>query len=171
MTVRSRRQFAWAVFVAVMLLGGPANADENVEPASKADPDLIDWDLASQRMKMLSQMGYHPFLMPLIMDNRDIIGLSNEQVRVFRDWRNKYRVPLIHLMNRIIEERIAFQRIALNPRTSEEVLRAKQSEIFRLHERVLHYQLSCRRAILDTFDDEQWDNFRFVLIENGYTLD
>ncbi|MEJ2576295.1 MAG: hypothetical protein P8106_06315, partial [Gammaproteobacteria bacterium] len=92
-------------------------------------------------------------------------------VKVFREWRNKYRVPLIHAMNRIIQERIAFQRIALNPRTSEDVLRAKQNEIFKLHEKVLKYQLSCRRTILDTFTDEQWDNFRFVLTENGYTLD
>ncbi|MGB5649808.1 MAG: hypothetical protein WBM59_06975, partial [Sedimenticolaceae bacterium] len=61
--------------------------DEGAAPSS--DLDVIDWNLAKQRMKMLSQMGYHPFLMPLIMENRDAIGLSNEQVRVFRDWRSK----------------------------------------------------------------------------------
>jgi hypothetical protein len=140
------------------------------EPSS-SDPDLIDWDKAKKQMTMLSQMGYHPFLMPLIMENRDVIGLSNSQVKVFRDWRNKYRVPLIHAMNKILEERIAFQRIALNPLTREEVLYAKQDEIFKLHQKVLKYQLSCRRNILDTFTPEQWDNFRFVLLENGYSLD
>ena len=140
-------------------------------PAPGNDLDLIDWDLAKQRMAMLSQLGYHPFLMPLIMENRDVIGLSNEQVRVFREWRNRYRVPLIHTMNRILQERVAFQRIALNPKTAEEVLLAKQNEIFKLHRKVLEYQLSCRRTILDTFTDEQWDGFRFVLSENGYVLD
>lgn len=139
--------------------------------ARDSDLDLIDWDLAKQRMALLSQLGYHPFLMPLIMENRDVIGLSNEQVKVFRDWRSKYRVPLIHAMNQIIRERIEFQRIALNPRTAEEVLLAKQNEIFKLHKKVLKYQLSCRRNILDTFSDEQWDNFRFILTENGYVLD
>ena len=79
---------------------------------------------------MLSQMGFHPFLMPLIMENRDAIGLTKDQVKVFRDWRNKNRVPLIHAMNQIIKERAAFQRIALNPQTREEVLYAKQEEIF-----------------------------------------
>jgi hypothetical protein len=146
-------------------------------PAISADApeenelEIIDWGKAKKQMKMLSQMGYHPFLMPLIMENRDTIGLSNEQVKVFRDWRNKYRVPLIHTMNRIIQERVAFNRISLNPRTSEEVLRAKQEEIFKLHKKVLEYQLSCRRNILDTFTDEQWEEFQFVLTENGYDLD
>lgn len=51
------------------------------------------------------------------------------------------------------------------------MLLAKQNEIFKLHKKVLEYQLSCRRTILDTFTDDQWDNFRFVLIENGYVLD
>lgn len=139
--------------------------------AQSSEFDVIDWGLAKQRMKMLSQMGYHPFLMPLIMENRDAIGLSNEQVKVFREWRSKNRVPLLHAMNQIIQERLAFQRISLNPRTSEEVLLAKQEEIFKLHKKVLKYQLSCRRNILDTFTDEQWEEFRFVLTENGYALD
>ena len=139
--------------------------------AANSESDPIDWALEKERTKMLSQMGYHPFLMPLIMENRDAIGLSDEQVKVFRAWRSKNRVPLLHAMNQIIQERLAFQRIALNPKTSEEVLLAKQEEIFKLHKKVLKYQLSCRRSILDTFTDEQWDEFRFVLTENGYALD
>ena len=141
------------------------------DAAAESDFDVIDWGLAKERMKMLSQMGYHPFLMPLIMENRDAIGLSNEQIRVFRAWRSKNRVPLLHAMNQIIHERHVFQRISLNPRTSEEVLLAKQEEIFKLHKKVLKYQLSCRRNILDTFTEEQWDEFRFVLTESGYELD
>jgi len=163
-----KRNSAWALVLVLSLAWMQSGADEAAAPS---DLDLIDWDLAKQQMSMLSQMGYHPFLMPLIMENRDAIGLTNEQIKVFREWRNKNRVPLIHAMNRIIQERAAFQRIALNPKTSEEVLFAKQEEIFKLHRKVLKYQLSCRRNILDTFDDEQWDNFRFVLIESGYSLD
>lgn len=150
--------------------GAQAAAPTKTDTAP-SDLDLIDWDLAKQRMLMLSQMGYHPFLMPLVMENRDAIGLDNKQIAVFREWRNKNRVPLIHTMNKIIQERAAFQRIALNPATREEVLYAKQEEIFKLHRKVLKYQLSCRRNILDTFNEEQWDNFRFVLAEHGYSLD
>ena len=74
-------------------------------------------------------------------------------------------------MNKIIQERNAFQRISLSPDTTEEVLLAKQQEIFKLHQKVLRYQLSCRRHILDNFTEDQWDSFRFVLAENGYVLD
>ena len=157
---------AWCTLVAAQSDQQPTEG-----AAASSDLDVIDWGLAKKRMKMLSQMGYHPFLMPLIMENRDAIGLSNEQVKVFRNWRSKYRVPLMHAMNQILQERVAFQRISLNPRTSEEVLLAKQEEIFKLHKKVLKYQISCRRTILDTFTDEQWDEFRFVLTENGYSLD
>ena len=141
------------------------------EQAQKDELDVIDWTLAKKRMALLSQLGYHPFLMPLIMENRDMLGLTREQVSAFKEWRSKYRVPLIHTMNQIINQRTAFQRIALSPDTTEEVLLAKQAEIFKLHKKVLKYQLSCRRNILDTFNEEQWDNFKFLLIENGYELE
>lgn len=163
--------FSWLRYLAaVVLCVSPllaVSSDRQVASASEG----IDWELTRQRMSMLSQMGFHPFLMPLIMENRDAIGLENDQIKTFREWRSKNRVPLIHTMNEIIRARAEFQRIALNPKTREEVLYAKQEEIFRLHRKVLKYQLSCRRSILDTFSAEQWDNFRFILTENGYVLD
>lgn len=158
----------WILLLVVTLVAAQAGA---MDDAAHSASDPIDWSLANRQMTSLSPMGFHPFIMPLVMENRDAIGLTERQVRIFRDWSNNNRVPLIHAMNRIIQERVAFQRIALNPRTSEEVLYAKQEEIFRLYRKVLEYQLSCRRHILDTFTDEQWDNFRFVLMENGYALD
>ena len=59
----------------------------------------------------------------------------------------------------------------LLPDTSDEVLKAKQTEIFKLHRKVLLLQLSCRRTILDTFTEEQWDNFKFVLSEAGFDVE
>ena len=157
------------ILICLVLVGNGQLAA--AEKTGQDDLDAIDWKLARERMKLLSQMGYHPFLMPLIMENRDMLGLTKEQIKAFKDWRNKYRVPLIHTMNQIINARVAFHRIALDPSTTEEVLLAKQAEIFKLHEKVLKYQLSCRRNILDTFNEEQWDNFRFLLIENGYEIE
>lgn len=133
--------------------------------------DVIDWKVAFERMKKLSPMGYHPFLMPLIMQNRDFIELDKEQIAAFKKWRDKNRVPLLHTMNKIIDERNKFHKLSLSPLTSEDVLRTKQEEIFKLQKKVLEYQLSCRRNILDTFTPEQWDNFRFVLNENGYEVE
>lgn len=131
----------------------------------------IDWAVAFSRMKKLSQIGFHPFLMPLLMRNRDFIELTDEQLGIFKDWRHKNRVPLLHTMDKIIYERSLFTKLSLSPNTSEDTLIAKQKVIFKLHQKVLNYQLSCRRNILDTFTEEQWDNFRFVLTENGYAVD
>ena len=143
---------------------------EDLSQVNVEEIDAIDWDRAFKRMKMLSPMGFHPFLMPLIMKNRDFIELTPEQLRVFKRWRDKNRVPMLHTMDKIIYERNLFNKLALQPDTSNEVLMTKQREIFKLHEKVLEYQLSCRRNILDTFSAEQWDNFRFVLGENGYEI-
>ena len=64
-----------------------------------------------------------------------------------------------------------FHKLSLRKDTSEDVLRAKQEQIFKLQRKVLELQLSCRRHILDTFTEQQWDNFRFVLTENGYEIE
>jgi hypothetical protein len=140
-----------------------ASADENFED--------IDWDLVHNRMKSLSTAGYHPFLMPLIMANSDFIELTDEQLEVFKKWRSKNRVKILHLMDKIIYERNQFHKLSLQKDTREEVLKAKQEKIFKLHQKVLKYQLSCRREILDNFTEQQWENFNFVLSSNGYVID
>jgi len=161
------------ILVFGLFFAGSASAlevQEDLSGVNIEELDVIDWDTAFKRMKKLSPMGFHPFLMPLIMKNRDFIELTPDQLRVFKGWRDKNRVPLLHTMDKIIYERNLFNKLALQPDTSNEVLMTKQKEIFKLHEKVLDYQLSCRRAILDTFTEEQWDNFRFVLSENGFEI-
>ena len=148
-----------------------AHTPEMTEEQLLKQADVIDWELAMKRMKGLSPMGYHPFLMPIIMENRDFLDLTKEQVKGFMAWRNKNRVPLLHLMNKIVQERNLFHKLSLSPNTHEEVLLTKQQHIFKLHEKVLKLQLSCRREILDTFTESQWDNFQFVLTENGFELE
>ena len=75
--------------------------------------------------------------MPLIMKNRDFIELTPDQIRVFKKWRDKNRVPLLATMNQIIYQRNLFTRLSLIPETSDEVLRTKQNQIFKLHRKVL----------------------------------
>ena len=71
-------------------------------------------------------------------------------------------------MDKIIAQRSLFHKLSLSPNTAEEVFITKQAEIFKLYKKVLKYQLFCRRNILDTFTEEQRDNFKFVLTGNGY---
>lgn len=163
------------IILSLLLFASPLFAHEETEcacaNAQEEDFDVIDWGLARKRMESLSKVGYHPFLMPLIMENIDSLELTQEQIEGFKKWRKKNRVKILHLMDKIIYERNLFHRLSLHPGTREEVLLAKQDEIFKLQRKVLKYQLSCRREILDSFTEKQWDNFRFVLSANGYEVD
>jgi hypothetical protein len=49
---------------------------------------------------------------------------------------------------------------------SNERLLAFQSEIQDLQRQLLKIKLSCRKLIMTTFTDEQWDNFAFVVSDN-----
>ena len=162
------------LLVSFLLIFSSAQAQEGLaeqQPLLTHNIDVIDWKTATQRMKKLSPLGFHPFIMPLIMLHRDALDLTPEQMATFIKWRNKNRVPLLHIMDKIIYERNLFNKLALSPHTSEALLEAKQAAIFKLHERVLKYQLSCRRHILDSFTEDQWESFKFVLSEEGYEFD
>lgn len=163
------------VLAFLIIPSGVALAEDEAkcDCAESADEDLdaIDWDLIQSRMKSISPAGYHPFLMPLIMANRDFIELTDEQLEVFKKWRKHNRVKILHLMDKIIYERNQFHKLSLQKDTRQEVLIAKQEKIFKLHQKVLQIQLSCRREILDNFTEQQWDNFKFVLSSNGYDVD
>ena len=105
------------------------------------------------------------------MANRDFIELTDELLEVFKKWRKHNRVKILHRMDKIIYERNQFHKLSLQKDTRQEVLIAKQEKIFKLHQKVLQIQLSCRREILDNFTEQQWDNFKFVLSSNGYDVD
>ena len=66
-------------------------------------------------------------------------------------------------MNEIIERRIAFSRSALDPAIGDAELIHEQKMILRLQEELLSLRLSCRKLIMTTFSQSQWDNFAFIL--------
>ena len=164
------------LIVYLLIFSGNAFSEEDAkcdcsQVSAEEDLDEIDWDLIQSRMNSIKPAGYHPFLMPLIMANRDFIELTDEQLEVFQKWRKTNRVKIIHLMDKIIYERSQFLKLSLQKDTRQEVLIAKQEKIFKLHQKVLQIQLSCRREILDNFTEQQWDNFNFVLSSNGYEVE
>lgn len=156
-----------ALIVMCLAFGNTWAHDDNLQ----SEVDAIDWNLMAKQASTLSKLGYHPFLMPLIMKNRDTLDLSKAQVKSFMEWRSRYRVAMIHNMNQIIKKRLAFEKLALRQDTSNDVLKAKQTEILKLHRKVLLLQLSCRRTILENFTEEQWDSFKFVLSEAGFDVE
>jgi len=125
-----------------------------------------DWKEVSKEVNLLEPSGLMPMLMPTIMLNRDALQLTDEQVNTFRAWRKNNYTHMVNIMNEIIGKMVQFRSESLSPDVSDQHLRASQSEIQDLQRQLLKIKLSCRKLIMTTFTDEQWENFAFVVSDN-----
>jgi len=139
----------------------------NADPA--LDQENTDLELAVQQ---LDKVNYLPQLMPMIMNNKDIIGLTQKQVDELDEWRNTNKAPMVAAMQKIVRKRIEIKQAALSPTISSARIIQMQNEIFRLQREVLEYKLSCRERIVRTFNNENWISFFMVLAEedDGFTV-
>lgn len=106
-----------------------------------------------------------PTLLPTIMRNRDVLQLTDQQIKSFRDWRKQHYRNMVKTMNEIIEKRVAFKKVALDPKTSSDELLEMQNDILVLQKKLLEIKLTCRNMLVNTFTEEQWDNFAFVVAD------
>ena len=86
--------------------------------------DLSDeeWLIVKGRVELLDSLNYMPTLLPTIMRNRDVLQLTDQQIKSFRDWRKQHYRNMVKTMNEIIEKRVAFKKVALDPKTSSDEL-------------------------------------------------
>lgn len=136
---------------------------------AQADDEKAIQDL-EQQLERLSKVNFHPNLLPVILQNQDYMELTPEQVEAFTTWRKQNAEPMIATMNAIVIKRIEFEEAALSPGVSAMALRTKQEEIFRLHQKLLEYKLSCRENIIKTFNEVNWEGFMMVLSEEGFPI-
>lgn len=142
--------------ISVLFITQPVNAEPTVEQKRH------DLDHA---IKKLDKINFLPNLLPIIIDNRDFIGLRQEQVDDLEQWRKTNRAPMLSAMHRIAEKRIEMKQAALSPTVSSSRLIQMQNEIFRLQREVIEHKLSCREKIIQTFNDENWISFFMVLAD------
>jgi hypothetical protein len=116
-------------------------------------------------IEQLDKITHLPNLLPVILENRDFIGLTEEQVAELDNWRNENREPMLAAMKEIARKRVAIRQAAISPTVSSARLQQMQNEIFRLQREVLQYKLSCRDHIVRTFNDENWTSFFMVLAD------
>ena len=130
--------------------------------------DLTDteWLIIKDRVELLDQLNYMPTLLPTILRNRDVLQLTSQQIHSFRTWRKQNYGNMVEVMNTILEKRIEFKKAALDTATSGKYLRQMQRDIMALQIKLLDIKLSCRELLMDSFTDEQWDNFAFVATDN-----
>ena len=111
----------------------------------------------------MSAIAFIPSLLPVIMQNQDALELTSEQVAAFRDWRKNNYQRMVEDMNTIIEKRIALSKKAMEPSVSGHEIKQLQKGIFDLQHELLNLRLGCRKLLMETFTDEQWTNFRFII--------
>ena len=126
--------------------------------ATQTDTDQLDRKLA-----LLDRISYHPSLLPIIMQNRDFLELTPDQMKKLTDWRKKNAPAMLEKMEEVAKGRIDFIERTLNPKTSEAELLREQHHLFKLQEEVLAYKLSCRQNILRTFTPSQWDALQLIM--------
>jgi hypothetical protein len=126
----------------------------------------MEWLVIKNRVELLDELNYMPTLLPTILRNRDVLALTDQQIRSFRDWRKQNYVNMVDLMNVIIEQRIEFKKAALKPTISADELRHRQREILQLQTQLLDIKLSCRQIVVESFTEEQWDNFAFIAADH-----
>lgn len=124
-----------------------------------------------QYLARLDKINYLPTLLPTIIENKDAIGLSDEQVGELLEWRSNNREDIIAIMNEIVRKRVEIRQAAFSPTVSSARIEQMQTEIFRLQRKVLDYKLSCRETVIKTFTLDNWEGFFFVLAEQNFGME
>ena len=127
-------------------------------------PDQKEPDTDAYIQK-LNNINHLPDLLPVILNNKDFIGLTDEQVENLEHWRKENREPLLAVMKQAAQKRVEIKQAALSPTVSSARLQQMQNDIFRLQRKILEYKLSCRDRVVRTFNNENWDSFFMVLAD------
>jgi hypothetical protein len=150
------------LFIALLFVGFAVQAKHKSDhPLSSAD-----WEDVMEKVVLLEDSGLMPTLLPVIMGNQDTLQLTEDQINAFRAWRKKNYTNVINLMNEILEKKVRFRIEALSPGTTDDHLVELQSEIQKLQRQLLKLKLSCRKLVVTTFTEDQWENFSFVVADN-----
>jgi len=118
-----------------------------------------------QYIEKLDKISFLPSLLPVIIENSDVIELTDGQLQKMLDWRTINREDVIVSMNEVARKRVEMKEASLSPDVSSEQLLQMQNDVFRLQREVTKYKLSCRDMVLDTFNKNNWEGFFLVLAE------
>jgi len=127
-------------------------------------PGQKEHDIESS-IEKLDRINHLPNLLPVIITNKDFIGLTDEQASKLEQWRKQNREPMLAAMKQVARKRIEIKQAALTPTISSARLQQMQNEIFRLQREILEYKLSCREIVVQTFNNENWGSFFMVLAD------
>ncbi len=150
------------VFTALISFALLANAAiTNTASATRSN----DVGNLEQYLEKLDKINFLPNLLPVIINNSDILELTDGQLTKLLTWRNNNRENVTAIENEIINRRIKIKEAAVSPDISAARLIQMQNEIFRLQRQALNYKLSCRDLVINTFNATNWEEFFIVLAD------
>ena len=140
--------------------------------ALAANTDLVHTVEQYRDVEKLYKINFLPSLLPVIIENSDVIELTDEQLHTLLEWRKINREDVIATMNEVARKRVEIKEAALSPGISSARLIQMQNDVFRLQREILEYKLSCRDLVIDTFTQHNWEGFFLVLAEEemGVTI-
>ncbi len=162
--LKTLQRLVWsiALLLTSTLFTTPVSAKHNSDhPLSDED-----WEQVMEKIALLDDAVYIPSLLPIIMRNRDALQLTEKQLERLYSWRKNHYVEMVNIMNRVIEKKVQFSVESLSSTTSEAHLLEFQKEIHHLQHELLKIRLSCRAILVETFTDEQWENFEFIVADD-----
>ncbi len=128
-----------------------ASATDLAQPTPLSD---AEWDTIREHVGLLDKISFMPSLLPVIMKHRDALDLTDDQKQAFRTWRKENYPRMVGAMNKIIEQRIALAKGALDPQVGQAELLYAQKEILQLQRELLMIRLSCRELVMKTFSSD-----------------
>ena len=126
---------------------------------------INDEDSIELYIEKLDKINFLPGMLPLIIENSDVIELTDEQLNILLAWRKSNSDFLLKTMNNIARKRVEIKQSALSPEISSARLIQMQNKIFRLQRVMLEHKLSCRELVIKTFNRNNWEGFFLVLAE------
>lgn len=150
------------LLISILLFTTPLFAKHNSNHPLTAQ----EWREVVDKVVLLEDSAFLPSLLPVIMTHRDALALNEEQMERLYQWRRDNYVNMVNIMNAIIEKKVQFSIEALAPDISREHLIAFQDDIFQLQRELLMIRLSCRDIVMETFTDEQWESFEFIVADD-----
>jgi hypothetical protein len=124
--------------------------------------DQVRFDLDNVIQK-LDNINSLPELLPVIIDNKDFIGLTHTQVDELVEWQKTNKAAMVAALRNIANKRNKMYQAVLTRSVTSSRLTQMQKAITRIQHEITAYKISCREQILRTFNNENWINFFMVM--------
>jgi len=134
--------------IALVSLSFTVSADSVGKPSEKASDK-------KQMMTMMKHVSPMPSLMPVVIKNTDLLGLSKEQTEALAKERKERHARVHALAKEIMAEESKILQAALDEKPIEEI-HVMSLVVMDKRLAIINAKAGCRDIVRKTLNDEQW---------------